>query len=65
MIFDENEKEIRWFFALQIDFESQIVPLFDSSGGTYKTYSHNKIISFEYVNYWPKIYLILHPPLEN
>jgi hypothetical protein len=29
------------------------------------SHSHNKLISFENIGFWPKIYLILYPSLEN
>ena len=44
----------------KIDFESQILALFDTS-----PFTQNSIISFEYVDSLAKIFLILHPPFEN
>ena len=57
---NQKLRKIQMIFDIEIDFESQILALFDSL-----PLIQNSIISFGYVDFKAQICLILYPPFEN
>ena len=57
-------ERMKWFLTLKIDFKGMILSFFILVlHYVYKP--QNTMISFVYVDFWPRTYLILYPSLEN